>query len=145
MAILPYVKYALMAVIVTPPNFLFQEWLEETFPTRRLEHAPEGDADAPQTRFSKRSALTKFLLDQSIGAAVNTAAFIALASAWQDQRLDQIGVNLHKDFWTMLFAGWKFWPLVTLLNLCVVPWNWRPVVGNSAALCWGVYVTLTTG
>lgn len=148
LAILPYLKYALIAIIVTPPNFLWQEWLEESFPTRvptERRNDTTGTKARQPTRFSKRSALCKFLLDQSLGAAVNTAAFIALARTWQDQSLDHVGSSLRDDFKGMLVAGWRFWPLITLLNLCIVPWNWRPVVGNSAALGWGVYLALING
>lgn len=151
LTIIPYIKYALIAIIVTPPNFLWQEWLEESFPTRvpadSSTISEKNGRKPPQqsTRFSKRSALIKFVLDQSLGAAVNTAAFIALASVWQDQSLGNVGKSLRDDFGGMLVAGWRFWPAVTLLNLVVVPWNWRPVVGNSAALGWGVFVALVNG
>lgn len=84
----------------------------------------------------------KFIMDQSLGAAVNTVAFIVLASAWQGHNFDQICIIVQREFYPMLCAGWKFWPLVTLLNLCVVPWDYRPVVGNTAGLCWGTYVAL---
>lgn len=47
-----------------------------------------------------------------------------------------------KDFLPMLLASWRVWPMVTLLNLLVVPFDYRATVGNTAGLMWGVYVTL---
>ena len=44
----------------------------------------------------------------------------------------------------MLTAGWKVWPMVTLLNLVVVPFEQRMIVGNIAGVCWGVYINLKT-
>lgn len=44
----------------------------------------------------------------------------------------------------MLTASWRVWPTVTLLNLVVVPFDYRMIVGNLVGVCWGVYVTLRT-
>jgi hypothetical protein len=43
----------------------------------------------------------------------------------------------------MMGAGYKFWPLISLLNLTVVPFQQRFLVGNLAGLVWGVYISLT--
>lgn len=42
----------------------------------------------------------------------------------------------------MIIAGYKFWPLVSILNLSVVPVEQRMLVGGLAGLAWGVYVSL---
>jgi protein Mpv17 len=42
----------------------------------------------------------------------------------------------------MLSTGWKMWPLVCLLNLIVVPFKYRFLVGNTAAFAWGVFISL---
>lgn len=42
----------------------------------------------------------------------------------------------------MVTAGYKLWPMVCLLNLCVVPFDYRMLVGNTAAFAWGIYVSL---
>lgn len=42
----------------------------------------------------------------------------------------------------MLSAGYRLWPLVCLLNLVVVPFEHRMLVGNGAAFGWGVYMSL---
>ena len=43
----------------------------------------------------------------------------------------------------MIMAGYKFWPLVTLTNLTIVPFDQRMFVGGLAGLAWGIYVSLT--
>ena len=43
----------------------------------------------------------------------------------------------------MLMAGYKFWPVVTLVNLVIVPFDQRMLVGGLAGLAWGIYVSLT--
>jgi protein Mpv17 len=42
----------------------------------------------------------------------------------------------------MLSTGYKLWPMVCLLNLVIVPFEYRMLVGNSAAFCWGIYMSL---
>lgn len=42
----------------------------------------------------------------------------------------------------MLVAGYKFWPMVCLLNLVMVPMEYRALVGNVAGLFWGIVMSL---
>jgi protein Mpv17 len=42
----------------------------------------------------------------------------------------------------MLLAGYRFWPIVCLLNLVMVPMEYRPLVGNGAGLVWGIIISL---
>lgn len=51
-------------------------------------------------------------------------------------------MTLFQDFWPMLSAGWRVWPAVTLLNLLVIPFDYRMLVGNVAGVMWGVYITM---
>lgn len=41
-----------------------------------------------------------------------------------------------------MVAGYKVWPLVSLLNFTVVPVEKRVVVGSLVGLGWGVYLAL---
>jgi protein Mpv17 len=42
----------------------------------------------------------------------------------------------------MLLAGYRFWPIVCVLNLVMVPLEYRSLVGNGAGLVWGVTMSL---
>jgi protein Mpv17 len=42
----------------------------------------------------------------------------------------------------MMQAGYKIWPLVTLLNLTIVPLESRILVGNLVGVLWGIYFNL---
>lgn len=86
--------------------------------------------------------MTKFVLDQTLGAAANTLAFIALTGLFKGYGLAAIAVDVQERFLELFTAGWRMWPFVSFANLSFVPWEWRPVVGNTAGLCWGVYLTL---
>lgn len=101
--LVPIVQFILLSLFNTPINFLWQEWLEQRFPGsttspasaesgpplaatgERGAHArgKRDDAGVRQDEGGKRRApnvrnvLTKFLLDQTVGAAYNTVSFIA--------------------------------------------------------------------
>jgi protein Mpv17 len=47
-----------------------------------------------------------------------------------------------QGFWPLAISGLKLWPLVSLLNLTIVPVNRRVVVGSLVGLFWGIYVSL---
>jgi protein Mpv17 len=47
-----------------------------------------------------------------------------------------------QDFWPLAISGLKLWPLVSLLNLTVVPVNRRVIVGSLVGLFWGIYISL---
>lgn len=45
----------------------------------------------------------------------------------------------------MTKAGWKLWPLVSLVNFTMVPVEKRVVVGSLVGVGWGVYLSLMAG
>lgn len=68
--------FVLFAFLSCPPNFLWQEYLEEQFPGYVM------DADG-QRKLHKTNTIKKLILDQTLGAAVNTLLFIAVMAAFQ--------------------------------------------------------------
>lgn len=118
-------------------------------------------------RLNLTNTAIKFILDQSISAPLNTVAFLYLMGGMTFQSNAQIwsniqNVSLHspltnwfpqraevtklttniQDFWPMLIAGYRVWPLVGLLNLSVVPFDYRQLVGSTAGLFWGIFLSL---
>ncbi|KAK3310919.1 uncharacterized protein B0T15DRAFT_507537 [Chaetomium strumarium] len=78
---IPVFQYVLFALMSTPPNFLWQEFLEGTWPAYGTSNDNNNDKKEQQQqqqqppRLNKRNTLTKTLLDQTLGAAVNTVLF----------------------------------------------------------------------
>jgi protein Mpv17 len=75
------IQFMLIAILMTPPNYGFQKWLEGRWPARP---AGRGQLDG-RTGIEKGNGkldvgntAKKFILDQSLGAAANTAGFIVL-------------------------------------------------------------------
>ncbi|KAK3335430.1 hypothetical protein B0T19DRAFT_8030 [Cercophora scortea] len=88
----PVFQFVLFAFISTPPNFVWQDFLESTFPASHpaptnaailsasRSNETELDNEAlsntlVEPRLNKRNTLIKTLLDQTIGTAVNTLLF----------------------------------------------------------------------
>jgi hypothetical protein len=88
-------------VLTTPPNYRWQEFLEQTFPTTT---EPKEEEQSPQDKPSpspSQNAVTggklnigntaaKFFLDQGLGAPVNTLLFICLMGQMNLQGYDGI-------------------------------------------------------
>jgi protein Mpv17 len=110
---------------------------------------------------SIKNTAIKFCLDQTVGAAGNTLWFIVMINLLRGNGVGFIvetirrvspqaltwvyaGTDLRaQDFFPMIFAGYKFWPLITITNLVLVPVDQRMLVGGLAGLVWGIYVSLT--
>ncbi|PNP55694.1 hypothetical protein THARTR1_04218 [Trichoderma harzianum] len=167
----PVFQYVLFAVVSTPPNFLWQDFLESTFPA----HPPSDSKKSPSPpKLSLVNTICKFLLDQTVGAALNTLLFstfthslrqamvhapriTSLPSAakyWSSagavdfNRVDfgVVWAAAKAEFWALMFAAAKLWPAVSLVNFTLVKSvQGRNLVGALAGVAWGVYISLAMG
>ncbi|UKZ82101.1 hypothetical protein TrVFT333_009885 [Trichoderma virens FT-333] len=143
-------RFIVYTVLTTPPNYRWQEFLERTFPTtteakedKVVKDKPSHDAvTGTGGKLNIANTAAKFILDQALGAPVNTLMFICLMGQMNFQSFNNILSSVISDFWPMLFAGYRVWPLVCLLNLVVVPFDYRQLVGSIAGLGWGVFLSL---
>lgn len=88
----PLFQFTLFAAISTPPNFLWQSFLESMFPSQTL--SPSGPAikaaskndekeldkevkehKIVETRLNKTNTVMKLFLDMTLGAVINTVRF----------------------------------------------------------------------
>ncbi|KAI9163264.1 hypothetical protein HJFPF1_04866 [Paramyrothecium foliicola] len=167
---IPVFQFLLFAVLNTPPNFLWQEFLESSFPTYPTQRRKPGEKPASK-RLSLRNTIVKFILDQSIGAAFNTLFFSIFmrslsaamgnaprvtsvfdaATYWTTPgaidftrvHFDKIWAIALDEFWPIVQTGWKLWPAVSLINYTMVNTvEGRNLVGSTAGMVWGVYMSL---
>ncbi|KAF5018914.1 hypothetical protein F66182_9093 [Fusarium sp. NRRL 66182] len=170
----PVFQFLIFNIISTPPNFLWQDYLESAFPAHPPQPSNAKDPKNPnktQPKLSVRNTAIKFILDQTIGATVNTLLFStyvhALRSAihpvpvitslpkainfWTSpgtidlSRVDWATVweAAKSDFTPLVLAGWKLWPAVSLVNFAAVKTvEGRNLVGALAGVVWGIYMSL---
>jgi len=107
-----------------------------------------GSAPSPQKakkQLSIRNTIIKFLLDQTIGAAVNTVMFIMGIAMLRGQNWQYGWEETKTGFWPLVSAGQKLWPLVSLISLTLVPVEQRMVFGSIIGVGWGIFLSLMAG
>lgn len=94
----PIIPLLIYTILSTPPNYLWQQYLERAFPGHivKKRELDDGEKDLKvKERLNVRNTLTKFALDQTIGALVNVAVFLGcirflrglpVAECWQGVR-----------------------------------------------------------
>ncbi|KAK3372024.1 hypothetical protein B0H63DRAFT_513541 [Podospora didyma] len=160
---IPVFQFFAFACISTPPNFMWQEFLESAFPATHIAPTKEAIASAAagnekeldqearegrlvEPKLNKGNTLIKTLLDQTVGAAINTLLFsmfmhgiqaamahrTAAGSGAPAQSLEfllsgkavQYGnvdwavvwAKTSREFFSIIKASWTFWPFVSLVN-----------------------------
>lgn len=113
--------------------------------------AREGRLVEPNTRLSKRNTAAKTVLDQTVGAALNTLLFSCfmhgarqvMVGSGGEVAWEAVWGRARGEFWGLLRAGWTFWPFVSLVNFVFLETvEARNLVGGLAGLGWGVYMSL---
>lgn len=94
---------------------------------------------------SKTNVLIKFLLDQTVGAVVNTLLFISFMGYANAGDWNVVVQNCKDNTWPMIKDGYKFWPLISLISFVWVPVEKRVVFGCSVGVVWGIYLSLAVG
>ena len=122
-------------LLTCPPNFLWQEYLERRFPGYTT------SVDGTRS-LDKGNTARKFALDQTLGALVNTAIFIATFAGLIGKVGQGIQRDLRRETLPLRISGWKLWPIVSILNFTVVPLQRRILVGSVVGLFWGVYLSM---
>ncbi len=140
-----------------------QSFLESTFPSTYLVPSStaisaastnnEKELDREQktheileSKLSIRNTVIKFLLDQSVGSAVNTLLFSLIFAGFRGAGYKETWDIAREEFWPIISAGWRLWPFVSLLNFTFgKSVQGRNLVGGLAGVGWGVYLSLVKG
>lgn len=168
---------------------LRQEFIETTFPAhpaqkdskksnaeksngseKKSNAADKKPKDAP---LSYKNTAIKFLLDQTLGATVNTLlystfirslraatahappsmSFIKAAEWWMAAGavdftavdFQQVWLAAQDEFWPIVTAGWRLWPFVSLINFTLIKSvQGRNLFGAIAGVAWGIYICIAT-
>ena len=155
-------------------TFLWLEGLESALPGQTSEEptatkSKTEKADQPkQKKLNVKNTVAKIVIDQVIGGAWATVLFSLTMGLLRGQEYDVLVDQirnvrkirnhlwlgwdmiadlrwLKQDFWPLLIAGFKLWPLVSILNFTVVPADKRLLVGSIFGVVWAVYLSLMSG
>lgn len=136
---------------------------------REAEKRRNEDASLQGTSRSKlniKNTLTKWFIDcMTAGALMNTVVFIVLMGLMKGQPVGQIYqnvrtvsgssgssssdcedvgeiTNLLQQTVPIIFAGYKVWPIVSIVCFSFVPVEKRIVFFSAVGLLWGIYMSL---
>jgi hypothetical protein len=98
-----FIHFIILAIITTPPNYKWQLWLEETFPSKPKRVGPtragkkEDDTvvEDEKTALSITNTAAKFLLDQTLGAGFNTLWFIVMINLLRGESFNHIAATVQ--------------------------------------------------
>ncbi|KAF2810354.1 uncharacterized protein BDZ99DRAFT_462934 [Mytilinidion resinicola] len=147
----PILKFALYTFLNTPPNCLWQAYLEDTFPTQPLAPPPPKATEKPPPPPPKTQPISlanvakKLALDQTVSAAVNTVLFLAFMgylNASGEAAVESASAEVRNKFWPLLLDGYKLWPLFSVVSFMWIPVEKRVVVGSLVGVLWGIYLSL---
>lgn len=107
-------------------------------------NAPKTDT-TPNKRLNVRNTAIKFALDQTIGAVFNTVLFIAGMGLLKGQSFALVTEAVQRDTLTLILAGQKLWPAVSIISFTLVPLQYRTAFGGIVGIFWGIYLSLFMG
>ncbi|MCJ1332560.1 hypothetical protein MMC10_009253 [Thelotrema lepadinum] len=141
------IQFLIFCILSTPPNFLWQEFLENHFPgypqpPKKVKVDDDGKGVTIDQPLSLKNTTIKFLLDQTFGAVGNNAGFLIGITAIRGGGWNECMAVLQSEFWPLMGAAAKLWPAVSLFNFLVVPAEKRVVVGSVVGLFWGIFMVL---
>ncbi|KAF2138059.1 uncharacterized protein K452DRAFT_301432 [Aplosporella prunicola CBS 121167] len=100
-------------------------------------------ASQPKPRISKRNTITKWFVDCiTMGAIMNTVAFLVIMGIMKGQGTAEIGQNIRTETIPIIIAGYKIWPIASIISFSFIPVERRIVFLSCVGLCWGVYMSL---
>ncbi|KAL7798878.1 hypothetical protein V8C43DRAFT_313762 [Trichoderma afarasin] len=162
-------RFIVLSLITAPPNYLWQQFLEKSFPAypstqkardvgkdielKEMEEAAAGASigggsqsqseSSTQPRFSIRNTLTKWFIDCiTAGAIMNTVAFLVIMGVLKGQPIAQISSNIKAETIPIIIAGYKIWPIASIVSFSFVPVHRRIVFLSFIGLLWGIYLSL---
>ncbi|OJJ04766.1 hypothetical protein ASPVEDRAFT_54874 [Aspergillus versicolor CBS 583.65] len=146
-------QFTTSALILSPLTFLWLETLESRFPGFEQNEPKPGtekgkanvnvnEKEEQTPKLNVKNTVAKIVVDQVVGGAWNTVAFIATIGLLRGYDYEVIKDEITNNFWPFMLAGLKLWPFVSVLNFTVVPASQRLLVGNLFGVVWGVYLSL---
>jgi hypothetical protein len=76
----------------------------------------------------------------------NTLIFSIVFAGFGGASFEQAVEIAKQDFWGLMWASWKLWPLVSFVNYALLKSvQSRQIVSGLANVAWGVYLSLVAG
>lgn len=161
-----FTQYVVMVIICAPLNYLWQAWLERTFPgwtvasrdakgmelvsreqrrgiDERLLEAGQGSVNGiPKVRRWDNIAKKWFTDCIVFGALFNTLAFLILMGIMKGKSVEQIVLDVRNETLGIIWNSYKVWPIANFISTTYVPVERRIVFLSGCGLIWNIYMSL---
>ena len=158
-----YISLITYGVLATPPNFLWQQAIEKYFPgykLKKVEVDDGGKGAEVEKKLNVRNTIIKVVLDQTVAAVPNVVGYLGvtrwlrgvpLDMCWNAVKevcdantglLEHNQLTLLQQTWPIMWAGYKLWPAVNVVQHVFVPVEKKILVGNLVGMGWGTFLTL---
>ncbi|KAI9718799.1 MAG: hypothetical protein M1828_006561 [Chrysothrix sp. TS-e1954] len=105
--------------------------------------APEDASEPAQNPLDWRNTALKWFIDcMTIGHLFNTVGFLLVMGMLKVQTPTEILDGFKREFWMLIIAGYKMWPLASVINFTLIPVERRIVFLSFVGLCWGIFLSL---
>lgn len=153
-----FLRFVTCTLVTAPPNYMWQGYLERTFPAYERTTRPSSDprdlekqaagassSSSPdqKPKLNLRNTFSKWFIDCiTLGAIFNTVAFFVLMGVLKRQPAALIARNVRTETIPLIIAGYKIWPFASIISFSCVPVERRIVFLNFVGLLWGIYMSL---
>lgn len=140
-------EFAIFGLVSAPLVSIWQRALEETFPTQngamdsRNPHAESSTQPNQKYQVNWLNVIVKLLLDQTIGLSFTNIIFITCTTGARLQSMALLSNEIKIRIAGILKAGWRIWPVVSLINFLWIPWEWRVVVTSVVGFGWSIVLS----
>ncbi|CAG9982818.1 unnamed protein product [Clonostachys byssicola] len=128
--------------------------------TNSKSHNQREQGSDAKIHLNLRNTAIKVFLDNTIVSIVNTFLFVIfmnfMKSSMGSSQIEPtqitisdgvahygISTDIYQQFVSLLIAGWRFWPIVSLINFALLKSaQGRNLMSGLAGLVWGVYVSI---
>jgi len=87
------------------------------------------------------SSILKVLFDRALFTPVFLTLTLYLLSRLQGEKHQEALELTNEKFMSSLFANWKIWTVPQMININLVPVQYRVLFANLVALVWNFYLT----
>ena len=111
--------------------------------------AEKGDRVAEKAReqskpkLNKKNTLIKWFVDCiTVGAIMNTTAFLLIIGLLKGYDLAIIRKNIREQTIPIIVTGYRVWPIASIISFTFIPWERRIVFFSCVGLFWGIYMSI---
>ncbi|KAK9242917.1 hypothetical protein V1506DRAFT_34538 [Lipomyces tetrasporus] len=136
-------RFMSWALVITPIGILWQQKLDNKFPSTKPKHGPSGTAISSKDsskEYDQLNIFVKVALTETIFSIAVNSAFIAYITYLEHGDLNFTIAKIRTVVPGLWTSSIKVWPFVTYVSFGFIPPQFRVAFTSVVGLVWGIYV-----